>query len=128
MNSFHTKALLAITTFALAGCTQEQQSNISSSNWRKKLEKPFVSLERTGNWMNTERKISNLQGSVLKSIDNGSVTQEQAASLRNSMSYIRRLQQRSINSANGINASEVAQIEAAVSRVKRRLDGWLMKN
>ncbi len=117
----------------LAGCTQQQQSAISSSNWQRNLNESVdtfangaqVNLEHAGNWLSTETELSNLQAAINRAIEDGSVNKSQAASLRNSLDYIDRLQERSISSAKGISTSERAQISTAVERVESRLNGWV---
>lgn len=123
----------ATITLSLIGCTRQQQSAISSSDWQRNLSKAIddvtkaagSKLQHTENWLSTETEINKLQSTIRTWSDNGSVTDTQAASLRNSLDYIRRLQQRSINSDEGIDATERAQIAAAVDRVEKRLKGWL---
>ncbi len=127
------RTAIAILTLMLAGCTQQQQSEISSSDWQRKLNRSLkdvtktaeTKVDHTGNWLRTETDINKLQASIRNNAKNNYVTANQEASLRNSLDYIRRLQERSIQSANGIDDSERAQIAAAVDRVEKRLNQWL---
>jgi len=133
MTLFHLNTAIIAAALLLAGCTQQQQSAISSSNWQRNLNESVdtfangaqVNLEHAGNWLSTETELSNLQAAINRAIEDGSVNKSQAASLRNSLDYIDRLQERSISSAKGISTSERAQISTAVERVESRLNGWV---
>lgn len=125
-------AVIATTVF-LSGCTQQQQSAISSSEWERNINQSLEDLgkaaqskiEHTSNWVSTEAELGNLKASIKSATEKGEVTDSQAANLRNSLRYIEGLQESSIRSGEGISASEKDRITAAVERVEKRLTGWL---